>query len=93
MDLICTELVSLSDSVEIGIDMGNHEHFLVNKAVKDPTFLDDRCLENLLKGEDKHTLSCSYFNTIQKDITPKMRKMVAEWVIEVSSIIKFLYTF
>lgn len=55
----------------------------VNTAIVDPTFLADRCLENLLKAEEKYTASCSYFKTVQKDITPPMRKIVAEWMMEV----------
>lgn len=91
MDLICTELVNLSDS---GLSSGTSggatsdgdggRHRFMHKADADPIFLDDRCLENLLKAEDKHTTECNYFKTVQKDITPVMRKMVAEWVIEVS---------
>lgn len=55
----------------------------VNTAVEDPVFLSDRCLENALKAEDKHPTVCSYFKTVQKDITPPMRKIVAEWMMEV----------
>lgn len=57
----------------------------VNTATEDPTFLTDRCLENALKAEEKrpHTV-CTYFKTVQKDITPPMRKIVAEWMMEVS---------
>lgn len=88
MDLICTELVNLNDS---GLSSGSsagcggtgRNMGFTHKADEDPTFLDDRCLDNLLKTEDKHFNSCNYFKTMQKDITPVMRKMVAEWVIEV----------
>lgn len=55
-----------------------------NTAVVDKTFLHDRCLENLLKDEDRHKTVCSYFYTVQKDITPPMRKIVADWMMEVS---------
>lgn len=58
----------------------------LNTARPDPTFLDDRCLENLLKAEDKAEAGGgggSYFAG-QKDITPAMRKIVAEWMMEVS---------
>ncbi|KAL5276237.1 CCND3 family protein [Megaselia abdita] len=54
-----------------------------NTAVVDKTFLHDRCLENLLKDEDRHKTVCSYFYTVQKDITPPMRKIVADWMMEV----------
>lgn len=57
------------------------------EACEDPTFLNDRCLENLLTSEKRYpTPPCFYFNTIQKNLTPHMRRLVAEWVIEVSEL-------
>lgn len=54
-------------------------------ACEDPTFLKDRCLENLLISEKRYpTPSTYYFNSIQRNLTPNMRRMVAEWTIEVS---------
>jgi hypothetical protein len=54
-------------------------------ACNDPTFLRERCLKNLLVSQKRYkTPPCTYFNTIQKTLTPQMRKIVAEWVIEVS---------
>ncbi|XP_067641074.1 G1/S-specific cyclin-D2 [Eurosta solidaginis] len=56
----------------------------VNVATRDPIFLTDRCLENALKAEEKLPQPvCTYFKTVQKDITPPMRKIVAEWMMEV----------
>jgi hypothetical protein len=58
---------------------------LYSNACADPTFLKDRCLKNLLTSQKRYTTpSCAYFNTVQKTLTPQMRKIVAEWVIEVS---------
>jgi len=58
---------------------------LYSNACEDPTFLKDRCLRNLLTSQLRYaTPSCAYFNTVQKTLTPQMRKIVAEWVIEVS---------
>lgn len=58
---------------------------LYSNACADPTFLKDRCLKNLLTSQKRYnTPSCAYFNTVQKTLTPQMRKIVAEWVIEVS---------
>lgn len=58
---------------------------LYSNACEDQTFLKDRCLKNLLTSQKRYnTPSCDYFNTIQKPLTPQMRKIVAEWVIEVS---------
>jgi hypothetical protein len=59
---------------------------LYSNACEDPTFLKDRCLKNLLTSQKRYTTpSCGYFNTVQKTLTPQMRKIVAEWVIEVSA--------
>lgn len=53
--------------------------------VTDPIFKSDRCLENALKSEVKAQILGTYLKTVQKDITPPMRKIVAEWMMEVSS--------
>lgn len=56
----------------------------VNRAFEDPVFLrDNRVLQNLLLTEDKYIPTACYFNCVQKDIQPYMRKMVAEWMAEV----------
>ena len=58
---------------------------LYSNACADPTFLKDRCLNNLLTSQKRYsTPTTAYFNTVQKSLTPQMRKIVAEWVIEVS---------
>lgn len=54
----------------------------LNTAIKDPTLLDLRCLENLLIDEDRHVRNTNYFATVQKEITASMRRVVAEWVMD-----------
>ncbi|KAH8394115.1 hypothetical protein KR215_009717, partial [Drosophila sulfurigaster] len=63
----------------------HNKHANAHLVVNDPTFKTDRCLENALKTEEKHQqqITKTYFQTIQKDITPPMRKIVAEWMMEV----------
>ncbi|XP_064554460.1 G1/S-specific cyclin-D2, partial [Drosophila montana] len=51
--------------------------------VTDPIFKSDRCLENALKSEVRAQFLGAYLKTVQKDITPPMRKIVAEWMMEV----------
>lgn len=64
---------------------------ILNTATEDPTFLTDRCLETALKIDERRQRPlCSYFKTVQEDITPPMRKLVAEWMMEVSFELKFL---
>ncbi len=55
------------------------------RAFEDPVLLkDDRVLNNLLTAEEKYLPSPSYFKIIQTDIKPFMRKMVSNWMLEVS---------
>lgn len=68
MDLLCCE----NTAVE-------------RRAYADPAVLgDDRVLQNLLKTEERYAPSSSYFECVQRDISPLMRKIVAEWMLEVS---------
>lgn len=54
------------------------------KAQHDPVILrDDRVLQSLLTIEEKFLPQCSYFQRVQKDIQPYMRRMVAGWMHEV----------
>ncbi|PSN48879.1 G1/S-specific cyclin-D3 [Blattella germanica] len=54
------------------------------RAYSDPVLLhDERVLQNLLSNEERYTTSRSYFECVQKDLTPQMRKIVADWMLEV----------
>lgn len=55
-----------------------------NRAYADPNLLNDgRVLDNLLKAEEKHALNKPCLS-IQHEVTEEMRKIVAEWMMEVS---------
>lgn len=55
------------------------------RAYADPALLgDDRVLQNLLQTEERYAPNRSYFECVQRDISPLMRKIVAEWMLEVS---------
>lgn len=57
------------------------------RAYPDPVLLnDERVLQNLLKTEERYTPSCPYFECGQRELTPQMRKIVAEWMLEVSTL-------
>jgi cyclin D2 len=57
-----------------------------HRAIADPVLLNDkRVLANLLATEDKYLPHTCYFNCVQTDIQPYMRKMVTEWMAEVCS--------
>lgn len=68
MDLLCCETASPAACT----------------AYPDPALLaDDRMLQNLLRSEERYAPSSSYFGCVQRDISPGMRKVVAEWMLEV----------
>lgn len=55
-----------------------------NFALKDPTlFRDSRVIENLIRDEVKYIPMCNYFEQMQTDIEPFMRKVVTTWMLEV----------
>lgn len=63
----------------------------LKRAYEDPVLLkDDRVLHNLLATEDKYQPSASYFKCVQTDVKPYMRKMVAEWMLEVGIAFYFI---
>ncbi|PSN57267.1 G1/S-specific cyclin-D2 [Blattella germanica] len=45
-------------------------------------FEDMRVLQNLLDLEKMYIPSCNYFGTVQEEIQPYMRKVVATWMLE-----------
>lgn len=62
----------------------------VNRAYDDPVLLNDhRVLANLMMAEDKYVPTSCYFNCVQTDVKPFMRKMVSEWMAEVSTVFCF----
>lgn len=71
MDLACTENISPAIF-----------------AAKDPVILKDfRVLENLLNDEKFYVSEKNYFEEVQTDIAPFMRKVVTMWMLEVSGIL------
>ncbi|XP_059617856.1 G1/S-specific cyclin-D2 [Phlebotomus argentipes] len=52
--------------------------YYVRTAKKDPTFLTDRCFENLLKSETAPQMT----GYAAKEITEDMRRIVATWMLE-----------
>ncbi|XP_015506122.1 G1/S-specific cyclin-D3-like [Parus major] len=56
----------------------------VPRAGRDPQLLGDRrVLQNLLSLEERYSPRLSYFQCVQRDIQPYMRKMLAFWMLEV----------
>lgn len=55
----------------------------IRRAYQDVNLLNDRVLHTMLKAEENYLPSPNYFKCVQKDIVPKMRKIVATWMLEV----------
>lgn len=53
-------------------------------AVDDPVFMnDERVLQNLYFLEKQYQPKFAYFKCVQTEITPEMRKIIADWLLEV----------
>jgi hypothetical protein len=64
----------------------------VKRAYDDPVLLKDhRVLANLIMAEDKYVPASCYFNCVQTDIKPFMRKKVSEWMAQVSTLVSTLH--
>lgn len=55
----------------------------IRRAYQDANLLNDRVLQTMLKAEENYLPSPNYFKCVQKEIIPKMRKIVATWMLEV----------
>lgn len=57
-------------------------------AQKDPALLhDDRVFKTMLESEKRCLPAGDYMTTVQSDLTPNLRKIVVDWMWEVSIII------
>ena len=95
-DLRCTETIGagIPDSPELGprkvVSVPRGPHTLIDsnipvRAFTDWTLIrDDRVIQNLFKLEELYLPSSpDYFKYIQTEITPSMRKIVADWMLQV----------
>lgn len=81
MELLCAERVSPESSeTRPGPGPGR-----VQAAGSDPVLLRRRVLDNLLRTEERYAVTANYFGAVQKEVTPHMRRLVAEWMLEVSA--------
>lgn len=55
----------------------------VTKAEVDPALLEDRVFRNMMDTEDCYISDNNYFENVQKEIKPHMRKLVTDWMLEV----------
>ena len=91
-DLRCTESIAGKDSPELAAPIGEVSHVRtivdINQPVQaftDWTLIrDDRVIRNLLQLENQFLPSTpDYFRYVQKETTPSMRKIVADWMLQV----------
>ncbi|XP_018419860.1 PREDICTED: G1/S-specific cyclin-D1-like [Nanorana parkeri] len=53
------------------------------RAQVDPVLLQSRVLERLLTDQERYTPSPTYFQCVQREMHPYMRKMLTSWMLEV----------
>lgn len=80
MELLCAERVSPGSS-----QAGSAAAPAPRAAAPDPVLLRRRVLDNLLRTEERYAVTANYFGTVQTEITPHLRRLVAEWMLEVSA--------
>lgn len=80
MELLCAERVSPGSS-----EPRPARTQAPRAALPDPVLLRRRVLDNLLRTEERYAITANYFGTVQTEITPHMRRLVAEWMLEVSA--------
>lgn len=81
MDLVCTEVLYRDSQEEDDLGLGGL------RSLPDPALLTDkRVLENVLLGGqgNNHTIVDYFSLQIQRQIKPHMRKIVADWMLEVT---------
>lgn len=71
------------DSLQIKEAIYETQREVVNRAVSDHSVTGDtRVLHHLMAMEKTWTVS-SYFDTVQRDIQPYMRRILVEWMFRV----------
>ncbi|XP_021193350.3 G1/S-specific cyclin-D3 [Helicoverpa armigera] len=79
MELLCAERVSPESGDSVRPPAGRSHR----AAAPDPVLLRRRVLDNLLRTEERYAVTANYFGTVQAEVTPHMRRLVAEWMLEV----------
>jgi len=84
-DLHCQEVLRESVvSPEPRTNQFGYSLPLVCQAYKDPVILEDsRVFQNMLDIEEFYIAATNYFQNIQSEILPHMRKIVTDWMLEV----------
>ena len=87
-DLHCQEVLRESSTPEPRTNQYDYVGYslpVVCRAYKDPVILEDlRVFQNMLDIEDFYIAAANYFQNIQSEILPHMRKIVTDWMMDVS---------
>ncbi|CAG4940424.1 G1/S-specific cyclin-D3 [Colias croceus] len=78
MELLCAERVSPGSG-----ERSRPGPAPAPAAASDPVLMRRRVLDNLLRTEERYAVTANYFGTVQTEVTPHMRRVVAEWMLEV----------
>ena len=80
-ELKCKEQMDFDDDDDLNL-AGDSKSI---KSFVDPNLLHDRrVLENIMLGHNVQSMQDNYFKTVQTQIKPHMRKIVCEWMLEVT---------
>lgn len=86
-DLHCQEVLresAVSPEPRTNLEYVGYSLPLVCRAYKDPVILEDlRVFQNMLDIEEFYIAATNYFQNIQSEILPHMRKIVTKWMEEV----------
>lgn len=95
VDLYCDEILAGHDLGHMTPDDGyqsttkEYLHTLpsVRRAQLDPVLIDDeRVFRNMMNTEEFYVSDNNYFENVQKEIKPHMRKLVTDWMLEVQKV-------
>jgi len=91
-DLLCTEVMDERELQKTGFlqmqqykqNIAIFNHPPVKSSCDSIILSDDRVLQNLLRNEERYLPSYpDYFKFVQVEVKPHMRKVVADWLLEV----------
>uniref|UniRef100_A0A8C4RFW2 Cyclin D2 n=1 Tax=Erpetoichthys calabaricus TaxID=27687 RepID=A0A8C4RFW2_ERPCA len=77
-NFLCLENHRQGDSRSFGPNSGT-----LRATIDSSQLEDERTLRNLLAMEEKHPPRLNYFDTVQSDLQPSMRRVLAEWMLQV----------
>lgn len=86
MDLHQARLLQNKSNITNGSET---ECCVVIRAGSDPTMSGDLRLLRHLTAVEKTCQVSTYFGTVQRDIQPYMRRLLAEWMFQVSKLVKW----